>query len=46
VQSIRGDMDRHAAMIATIRTRYEGDRKRFIELTERFKLTQRVISDR
>lgn len=34
VQSIRGDMDRHAAMIATIRTRYEADRKRFIELTE------------
>ncbi len=34
VQSIRADMDRHAAMIATIRTRYEADRKRFIELTE------------
>lgn len=34
VQALRADMDRHSAQIATIRTRYEGDRKRFIELTE------------
>jgi len=34
VDGLRADMDRHAAQIATIRTRYEADRKRFIELTE------------
>ena len=34
VQGIRADMDRQSAQIATIRTRYEADRKRFIELTE------------
>jgi hypothetical protein len=34
VQALRDDMDRHAAQIATIHTRYEADRKRFIELTE------------
>lgn len=34
VQALRADMDRHAAQIASIRTRYEADRKRFIELTE------------
>jgi hypothetical protein len=34
VGSLRGDMDRQSAQIATIRTRYEADRKRFIELTE------------
>ncbi len=34
VEGIRADMDRHSAQIATIRTRYEADRKRFIELTE------------
>jgi hypothetical protein len=34
VQGLRGDMDRQSAQIATIRTRYEADRKRFIELTE------------
>jgi hypothetical protein len=47
VQSIRNDMDRHAAMIATIRTRYEGDRKRFIELTETGPRSRNdVVSDR
>jgi hypothetical protein len=47
VQSIRSDMDRHAAMIATIRTRYEGDRKRFIELTETGPRSRNdVVSDR
>ena len=34
VEALRADMDRHAAQVATIRTRYEADRKRFIELTE------------
>jgi hypothetical protein len=34
VQTLRGDMDRQAAQIAQIRTRYDADRKRFIELTE------------
>ena len=33
-KAIRADMDRQSAQIATIRTRYEADRKRFIELTE------------
>ncbi len=31
---LRADMDRNAAQIAAIRTRYEADRKRFVELTE------------
>lgn len=34
VRGLRADMDRQSAQIATIRTRYEADRKRFIELTE------------
>ena len=34
MEALRADIDRHAAQIATIRTRYEADRKRFIELTE------------
>jgi Domain of unknown function (DUF4124) len=34
VEALRTDMDRHSAQIATIRTRYDADRKRFIELTE------------
>jgi hypothetical protein len=34
VEGIRADMDRQSAQIATIRTRYDADRKRFIELTE------------
>jgi hypothetical protein len=34
VQGLRNDMDRQAAQIAQIRTRYDADRKRFIELTE------------
>jgi uncharacterized protein involved in exopolysaccharide biosynthesis len=34
VETLRADMDRQSAQIATIRTRYEADRKRFIELTE------------
>jgi uncharacterized protein DUF4124 len=47
VQSIRGDMDRNSAMIATIRTRYEADRRRFIELTETGPRSRNdVVSDR
>lgn len=34
VQTLRNDMDRQAAQIAAIKTRYDADRKRFIELTE------------
>jgi hypothetical protein len=34
VQGLRADMDRQSAQIAIIRTRYEMDRKRFVELTE------------
>ena len=34
VEGLRAEMDRHAGQIAAIRTRYEADRKRFIELTE------------
>lgn len=34
VQGLRADMDRQAAQIAHIKTRYDADRKRFIELTE------------
>jgi chromosome segregation ATPase len=34
INGLRNDMDRQSAQIATIRTRYEADRRRFIELTE------------
>ena len=34
VRAMRGDMDRQAAQIAAIKTRYDADRRRFIELTE------------